>query len=150
MTFRIFVLHFDKFNFTNSINTKKMALEIEGKLFRKFDTMQIKADFSKREFVIETTEQYSQKVKFELTKDKCALLDNYNEGDNIKVHFNLRGSEWQGKFLVNLQAWKLEKPGEQSNNNSYSSSNNSGNFTKVPPPPKEPIITTEPEDDLPF
>ncbi len=127
-----------------------MALEIEGKLFRKFDTMQIKADFSKREFVIETTEQYSQKVKFELTKDKCALLDNYNEGDNIKVHFNLRGSEWQGKFLVNLQAWKLEKPGEQSNNNSYSSSNNSGNFTKVPPPPKEPIVTTEPEDDLPF
>jgi single-strand DNA-binding protein len=126
-----------------------MALEIEGRLFKKFDTMQIKADFSKREFVIETIETYSQKVKFELTKDKCALLDNYNEGDNIKVHFNLRGSEWQGKFLVNLQAWKLEKPGEQSNNN-YSGSNNSGNFTKVPPPPKEPIITTEPEDDLPF
>ncbi len=128
-----------------------MALEIEGKLYKKFDTQQIKADFSKREFVIETTENYSQKIKFELTKEKCALLDNYNEGDNIKVHFNLRGSEWQGKFLVNLQAWRLEKAGEQSNSNNFSNNNSAGSNGKMPPPPKEPIvIENDPEDDLPF
>jgi single-strand DNA-binding protein len=148
MTFRIFVVHSGKFNFNNNKYLKKMALEIEGKLYRKFDTMQIKADFSKREFVIETNEQYSQKVKFELTKEKCALLDNYKEGDSIKVHFNLRGSEWQGKFLVNLQAWKLDKPGDSnSGNNTNNYTGNLPSFTKTPPPPKDPI---EGEDDLPF
>jgi single-strand DNA-binding protein len=125
-----------------------MALEIEGKLYKKFDTQQIKQDFTKREFVIETIENYSQKIKFELTKEKCALLDNFNNGELIKVHFNLRGSEWQGKFLVNLQAWRLEKPGEQNNNNNNTST---GSFNKMPPPPKEPIVVKDDvEDDLPF
>ena len=81
-----------------------MALELEGALLKKFDTQKVKDSFQKREFVIETSENYPQKIKFELTQDKCSLLDSYNEGDKIKVHFNVRGSEWQGKFFVNLQA----------------------------------------------
>ncbi len=26
----------------------------------------------------------------------------------IKVHFDLRGREWNGKFFTNLNAWRIE------------------------------------------
>ena len=26
----------------------------------------------------------------------------------MKVHFDLRGREWQGKYFTNLNAWKVE------------------------------------------
>jgi hypothetical protein len=33
----------------------------------------------------------------------------------LKVSFNIRGSEWQGKFYVNLQAWRIDKVTSDSN-----------------------------------
>ncbi len=86
-----------------------MEYIVEGKLIRKQDTQQVSEKFRKREFVVETTEQYPQKIKLEFTQDNCGKLDGYNEGDMVKVSFNLRGSEWQGKFFVNLQAWRIER-----------------------------------------
>jgi single-strand DNA-binding protein len=88
-----------------------MSLEIEGILRVKFDTQQVKDSFQKREFVVETKETYPQKVKFELTQEKCSLLDGFKEGDQLHVSFNIRGNEWSGKYFVNLQAWKIDKAG---------------------------------------
>jgi hypothetical protein len=89
-----------------------MSFEIEGKLHKKFDTEQKTQTFQAREFVIETVDgNYTQYVKFQLTQDRCQLIDQYQEGDNIKVHFDLRGREWQGKYFTNLNAWRLEHGG---------------------------------------
>jgi single-strand DNA-binding protein len=119
-----------------------MAMELEGTIFKKFDTQKVKDSFQKREFVIEVSDgAYPQRIKMELTQDKCQLLDSYNEGDKIKVAFNIRGSEWQGKYFVNLQAWKIE--GAQGGS---SSSNGGGSYT--PPPPTDP--TDGSDDGLPF
>ena len=52
---------------------------------------------------------YPQMVKFQLVQDRCTLLDTFNEGEKIKVHFDLRGREWNGKYFTNLNAWRLEK-----------------------------------------
>jgi len=52
--------------------------------------------------------QYAQYIKFQLTQDRCALIDQYEEGEMIKVHFDLRGREWHGKFFTNLNAWRIE------------------------------------------
>jgi hypothetical protein len=64
--------------------------------------------FTKRELVITTEEQYPQDVKFDTVKDKTRLLDNMDIGDSVDVHFNIRGNEYNGKYYVNLQAWKIE------------------------------------------
>lgn len=89
-----------------------MSFEIEGKLFRKFDTESKSSSFQARDFVIEIQDgNYPQMIKFQLTQDRCALLDDYEEGSPIKVHFDLRGREWQGKFFTNLNAWRIEKVG---------------------------------------
>ncbi|MEY4904652.1 MAG: hypothetical protein RLZZ292_2467 [Bacteroidota bacterium] len=86
-----------------------MALEIEGKLFRKFDTERKTDSFQAREFVLEIESgNYSEYIKFQLVQDKCSVIDSFIEGARLKVHFNLRGREWQGKFLTNLNAWRVE------------------------------------------
>lgn len=85
-----------------------MSFEIEGKLHKKFDTENKSATFQAREFVIQTDGQYPQYIKFQLTQDKCAIMDNHTEGNMIKVYFDLRGREWNEKFFTNLNAWKVD------------------------------------------
>lgn len=84
---------------------------IEGKLLKKYDTQQVTATFSKREMVVEVPGTYVQYVKFDLKQARCAELDNFQEGEQVKVHFNIEGREWQGKYFTNLAAWRLEKVG---------------------------------------
>ena len=90
-----------------------MGYKAEGKLEKIFDTEQKSASFQAREFVIEVADgQYPQMVKFQLVQDKCALVDDYAEGDSIEVEFDLRGREWNGKYFTNLQAWRISRAGE--------------------------------------
>ena len=85
-----------------------MSLELKGKIKVINPTETFGSGFTKREFVITTAEQYPQDVKFEVVKDKVALLDNFTTGQELTVHFNVRGNEYQGKYYVSLQAWKIE------------------------------------------
>ena len=77
-------------------------------------TQVISEKFSKREFVIETNDQYPQLVMFQLTQDKCELLSAFKVGNEIEVSFNLRGREWTSpagevKYFNTLEAWRLER-----------------------------------------
>ena len=86
-----------------------MSYQLTGTLLHKSDTQQVSATFSKREFVVETIEEkYPQQIKFELKNDKTPLLDTMAQGQKITVHFNISGREWNGKYFVNLHAWKIE------------------------------------------
>jgi Domain of unknown function (DUF3127) len=95
-----------------------MSYELTGKLIEKFDTMQRTETFKVRDFIVEKTEDANGKlitnvIKFQSVQDKTALLDKINIGDEIKVHFNIRGSKWgkDGKtsYFINLDAWRIEK-----------------------------------------
>ena len=89
----------------------KMELKINGKVKVMMDTQTFDSGFSKREFVITTQEQYPQDVKLECIKDKISMLDSLSAGDDVDVSFNVRGNEYNGRYFVNLQAWKIEKAG---------------------------------------
>ncbi len=82
--------------------------ELEGQIKVINSTQTFDSGFSKREFVITTEDKYPQDVKFETIKDGCDKLDDYNVGDNVIVSFNVRGNEYNDKYYVNLQAWKME------------------------------------------
>lgn len=93
-------------------------MEVTGILKVKQDTQVVSEKFSKRELVL-TTEgntPYAQHVSFQVTQDKCSMLDQYNVGDELKVQFNLRGREWNGpqgiKYFNTLEVWRIEKVGE--------------------------------------
>ena len=64
-------------------------LKLEGKVVAIMNKQQVTDTFAKREFVIETDEQYPQMVKFELTQAKCDEIDNHKVGDDLTVHFKI-------------------------------------------------------------
>jgi len=92
-----------------------MSLQVKGKLKVKGSEQAINDRFHKREFVLtDDSSQYPQHISFQLTQDKCALLDAFNIGDEMTVSFNLRGREWTSpkgeiKYFNSLEAWRLEK-----------------------------------------
>lgn len=65
--------------------------------------------FTKRQLVVETQEQYKQTVPIDFVKDKTSLLDGLVVGQSVEVSINVRGNEYNGKYYVNLQGWKIEK-----------------------------------------
>lgn len=88
-------------------------MDITGTLKVKFDAVQVSEKFKKRDFVIETPDQYPQKILIQLTQTKTDLLDKFKEGDEIKAYINLRGREWkspEGKvsYFNTIEAWRLE------------------------------------------
>lgn len=93
------------------------SFEVVGTLKAKFETQQVSEKFQKREFVVmtDTATQYPQAINFQLSQDKCGLLDTYNVGEEMKVSFNLRGREWFNptknitQYFNSLEAWRLEK-----------------------------------------
>ena len=87
------------------------TFELKGALKVLGQTQEFSGGFKKRELVITTEGDYPQDVKLDVVKDKCELLDRLSLGQTIKVGFNVRGNEYNGKYYVNLQAWKIEAVG---------------------------------------
>lgn len=135
-------------------------MEVTGTLKAKFETQKVSDRFSKREFVLttEANTPYPQHVSFQVTQDKCNLLDQFNEGDELKVQFNLRGREWNGpqgiKYFNTLEAWRIERfnnagnpAAGQAQAKTQSTSQNSGFETN-----SSPVFSSNADDneDLPF
>lgn len=108
------------------------------------ETQAVNDRFKKREFVLtENSSQYPQHISFQLTQDRCNLLDGIQEGDSITVHFNLRGREWTSpqneiKYFNSLEAWKIEKGAV------------SGNAGSAQGEPEFEVNQSREKDDLPF
>lgn len=122
-----------------------MSFEIEGKLHKKYDTEKKSGTFQAREFVLLVEDgQYPNYIKFQLVQDRVTILDGIEEGATIKVHFDLRGREWQGKYFTNLQAWRIETGGKTTSPGRSSATD----FPQVPPTYNG--DDNPPENDLPF
>lgn len=127
-----------------------MSFEITGRLVEKYGTIQVSDRFKKREFVIESKESnngtdFKDFIKFQLTQDKCGLIDTVQPNDEIKVSFNIRGNKWEkeGKtnYFTNLDAWRIDK---------VQGKNSSLNDETIPAPSIEDMPMEEETDDLPF
>lgn len=90
------------------------SYEAVGSLAVIMDTQQVKDTFKKRDFVLEIADgNYPQHIKFQVTQDRCALLDTMKVGQQVKVLFNLRGRPFQNRegqtvYYTNLEAWRIE------------------------------------------
>lgn len=119
------------------------AYKAEGKIVKIFDTEQKSDKFQAREFVIEVADgKFPQMVKFQLTQDKCNLVDDYSEGEEIVVDFDLRGREWNDRYFTNLNAWRIARA-------DGSSDGSSGGGQKEMPAASA-AETADFDDDIPF
>lgn len=118
-----------------------MAYKASGRLHKVFDTEQKSASFQAREFVIEMADgKFPQMIKFQLTQDKCALIDDYSEGDDISVEFDLRGREWNERYFTNLNAWRISRADADAGASQGSDV----------PEQAAPAATADFDDDIPF
>ena len=89
-------------------------MEIQGRIKTIFATESVGQNgFQKRDLVISTDGQYPQDIIIQFTQGNCALLDNLQVGQIVKIHFNLQGREWtnpQGevKYFNTVVGWKIE------------------------------------------
>ena len=66
-----------------------------------------------QEFVVldDSNAQYPQHVTFQVKNSNIAMLQSLQIGQQITVHFNLRGREFvkdgQNKYFNTLEAWKI-------------------------------------------
>jgi len=131
-----------------------MSFDVQGKLHEIFDEQQVSDKFRKREFVLEIPDgSYTQFVKFQLTQDKCNVLDQYKIGDDVKVAFNLSGKPFTKNgttmYFTNLSAWRVEGADAAS-----AAGNNNGGSSRAASP-QQPAMTSsfisdEADNDLPF
>ncbi|WP_129020793.1 DUF3127 domain-containing protein [Edaphocola flava] len=147
-----------------------MALEVTGKLIVKQPTQQIKENFSKREFVIEISQQtntgmtFTNFASFQLVNNACAMIDQFQLGQDVKVSFDIRGNKWekdgQVRYITNLNAWRVEPAMQQQQQGGYQQPQQQygGGMQQAPaqpsytPPqqPQGPSFDPGVGDDLPF
>ena len=113
-----------------------------GFLKVKKETRQVSDKFKLREFVVtDNAQSYPQTILFQVTQDRCSLLDDIKVGDEISITFNLKGREWKNpqgeiKIFNSLDAFRIEKIGKQKPQQEETYRQ------------EEPMLA--PDDDLPF
>ena len=137
-----------------------MSFEINGRLAEKFETQKVSDRFMKREFILEikstgtTGYEFVDFIKFQSTQDKCALLDQVNIDDTVKVSFNLRGRKWekdgQVSYFTNLEAWRIEKLSTESNEPTSDIPSYNSDPVQNAPISSNPPVNDSGFDDLPF
>lgn len=130
-----------------------MAYKATGRLHKIFDTEQKSAQFSARDFVIEMEDgKFPQMVKFQLVQDKCALIDDFSEGDQISVDFDLRGREWNDKYFTNLNAWRIGQADGQTGNPADGQPGGGAGFGSAGPgsTPTPAPLDDDFDDEIPF
>lgn len=92
-------------------------MEIEGTLIQKLAVQSGKSargDWAKQEFVIEYQDgNFPTKACFSVWgADKVKELEQFNQGEKIKVSFNVSSREYNGKWYTDLRAWRISQAGD--------------------------------------
>jgi hypothetical protein len=92
---------------------EKTEIDHEERLMEKISLKKEKGLHQKRLFYFASSYDFAETIKFQLTQERCDILDNFHIGEELKVSFNIRGRRWekdgQVSYFNNLEAWKIEK-----------------------------------------
>ena len=136
-----------------------MALELEGTLRQKLGVQQgtsARGQWAKQEFILEFPDGNftSQACFTAFGQDKVAELDKYQVGDRIKVSFNIRGREYNGRWYTDLQIWRIAPAGQAAAAPAAQAvaapAYNAAPAADIPAPTLDDMPADSPEDDLPF
>lgn len=135
-----------------------MSYAAEGKLKVIFDEVQVSEKFRKREFVLEIESgMYPEFIKMQLVQDKCSLLDSFQEGQPVRVDFDLRGRPYEKNgetiYFTNISAWRISPAGGEqaaSPQAALEAFSSSAPPPNAPGPSSAPPLSASEEDDLPF
>ena len=133
-----------------------MALELEGTLRQKMlvqSGASARGQWMKQEFILEYPDgNFTAQAFFTaFGQDKVAELDKYQVGDRIRVSFNVKSREFNGRWYTDLQIWRIAPAGQ-----AQAAPAPAAEPVPPPPAPAAPAPTLDdmpadlPVDDLPF
>lgn len=131
-------------------------LTYTGFLKVKNQTRQVSEKFKTREFVLtDDAAQYPQTISFQLTQDRCQLIEGAKVGDEITVHFLLKGREWKNpqgeiKYFNSLDVFRVEKIIRRNASQQESEEPASKRKQQEEPTFSNETLLPTPDDDLPF
>jgi len=93
-----------------------MALEIEGKIKQKMAQQSgtsARGGWVRQDFILEYQDgNFPAEVLFTaFGQDKVADLDKIQVGDEVKVSFNLRAREYNGRWYNDVRTWRITAAG---------------------------------------
>ena len=88
-------------------------MQVQGKIKIIGEVQTFGTDFTKRQLVVTTDDQYPQLISIDFTQDKTDLLNSYKVGQSVNVSINLGGREWinpqgEAKYFNSVTGWKIE------------------------------------------
>lgn len=95
-----------------------MTLELEGKIKTKLPAQggtSARGAWTRQDFVVEYQDgNFPAEACFSAWgQERVDELARYNEGDAVKVSFNVRAREYGGRWYNDLRVWRLSAPGVQ-------------------------------------
>lgn len=139
-----------------------MALELEGTLRHKLASQQgtsARGAWAKQEFILEFPDgNFTAQACFTaFGQDKVAELDKYQVGDRIRISFNIRSREYNGRWYNDLQIWRIAPAGQPTAAPAAAPAPQVNDapatapaFVEAPAPTLDDMPGDSPEDDLPF
>lgn len=91
-----------------------MSLSVKGEIKKKLEiesgVSKAGKDWKKQSFILNTKKDFNPEICFQIFgEEKIKILENYKEGDEVEVSFNLSSREYNGKYYHNVDAWRIEK-----------------------------------------
>ena len=128
-----------------------MALELEGTLRQKLGVQSgtsARGTWAKQEFILEFPDgNFTAQACFTAWgSEKVAELDKYQVGDRIKVSFNLKSREYNGRWYNDLQIWRIAPAGQPQ----APAAPAAAPAVPVAPPPTLDDMPADDGEDLPF
>ena len=149
-----------------------MALELEGTLRQKLGVQSgtsARGQWAKQEFILEFPDgNFTAQACFTAWgQEKVAELDKYQVGDKVKVSFNLKSREYNGRWYNDLQMWRIAPAGQAAAPSFPAPTGNPAQGApsfppqgapsfpaptrnQAPAPTLDDMPADNPEDDLPF
>ena len=142
------------------------ALEIEGRIRQKLakqNGQSAKGAWTKQDFILEYQDgNYPAEVCLTaFGNDKVADLDKYQVGDAVKVAFNIRAREYNGRWYNDVRVWRITPAGQSApaqqpayqapQNYTQAPQPNYGAQPQAAPAPTiDDLPSEDPSNDLPF
>lgn len=134
-----------------------MALELEGTIRQKLGVQSgtsARGAWAKQEFILEFPDgNYTSQACFTAWgQDKVQELDKYQVGDRVKVSFNLKSREYNGRWYNDLQIWRIAPAGGDAPQQPAATAAvpQAPAYQTPPAPSLDDMPADNPEDDLPF
>src|SRR6056300_332153 len=107
----------------------RMSLELSGqvvKLLPEQSGQSQRGPWKKRDFILETNEQYPKKVAITCWGEKVDEISSLNPGTPVTVGINIESREYNDRWYTDIKAWRIDVGGSQPQDNT-----NTGSFNQI-------------------